>query len=516
MNLDALANAVKSIANTPNKPRVSIIEKLANEPRLPPETLAAIHRQREEERAKFAPDTIPAEPLFTWQGVGRFLDQDPPPRKWVFENCLPSGVVGAIFATGGTGKTFMALHMAAAAASGVPFGPFRPSKPMRVLFLSGEDDVETMWGRIRDVAREMGLAGSNDLRNNLELVSLVGTDRVLIALGENNNPRTTSVYRRLDESIKMIGGVDLLFIDTMSRFFGLSENDNAHGAAWVSCLEELNANNPGMTSIFLHHEAKNQVKDGNVTTSGGRGASSIRDNARWALSLAAMDEGTAKRMDVVASQHVACFMTKSNHSEGWQNIEYFRRGPGGTLSPAFLPSDRLNAQVDLFVELLGKQKDPVTKRDLDRGYNGGKKIDEALKKVWPNFRRYQDMPAIITTALAAGRIVSTPIGKGASAGEAFLVDQVDDVARGDVASRGKKPSATSEQAIQAVLDVANEDVAKVPLPRPPLPRGNTDPEPVNEGKNSRGRRGPLKGECSSCHVEHPPAGDGVARHCSKK
>src|SRR5205085_10563497 len=47
------------------------------------------------------------EPLFDVNEarVERFLNYDPPPRRWLLEDCLPLSKVGLLVAPGGTGKS---------------------------------------------------------------------------------------------------------------------------------------------------------------------------------------------------------------------------------------------------------------------------------------------------------------------------------------------------------------------------------------------------------------------------
>ncbi|PIV82715.1 MAG: hypothetical protein COW52_12085, partial [Nitrospirae bacterium CG17_big_fil_post_rev_8_21_14_2_50_50_9] len=47
---------------------------------------------------------------------GRFLDAEPGPVNWLFRDLIEGGIVGAVVARGGTGKSFLLNQLAAAAA----------------------------------------------------------------------------------------------------------------------------------------------------------------------------------------------------------------------------------------------------------------------------------------------------------------------------------------------------------------------------------------------------------------
>lgn len=382
-----------------------------------------VRAAKEEERKQYAPG---AEPLFSWQGIGRFIDNEPKPQEFILKGCLPARITGAIFATGGVGKTTLALQLSCCLAVGKPFGPFEPMKPTKVLFIGGEDAEDIFHRRLYNSVPAMGMRADGGnlaevyeqlLRKNLEVVSLVGTDRVLTEMDEAGNPRTTAVFDRLQETIKAIDGLELLIIDPKSRFDGLNENDNAHATFFVACLEKL-VKDHNLTVLFSHHESKAQVKDGKVKESSGRGASALRDGVRWALSLGEMSESEAAKFEVEAVDHIEAAISKSNYGPKWKTTQYFRRDKEGVLSPVNLQAERVNEMVEALVKELATSKHQFTSSELEarsrdkERTKAAKEISDLLDEKFTGYKRGSDMKRIVSQAIFKGRLTEKIIPTG--------------------------------------------------------------------------------------------------------
>lgn len=296
-------------------------------------------------------------PLLSWGNVAGFIDQDPGEADLLFKESgwqLSAGKVGAIFATGGTGKTFLGLQMAVSLATGIELAPFKPAKTRKVLYLCGEDDISTLHRRVNSIFKNMpGVADQKyELLKNFYAVSLVGEDRVLVALDENGNPTTTAAFDWLNRSLEAMPGVEVLFIDPLSRFYGLAENQNEHATAWISALERLQKER-GITVLFMHHESKRQVQNGNLAESAGRGASGFRDGVRQALSMATMSADEARKLGIEDYRDfVQVLPTKLNDGRAASAPEWFKRGDGGVLLPYAMIREMKNRQSDDVYNLL--------------------------------------------------------------------------------------------------------------------------------------------------------------------
>jgi len=374
-----------------------------------PSLVDKIRAKRDAEQAAYGKpeSTNPARPLMQWKGVGRFLDAEPEPVDFVLANCLPVGVVGAIFAGGGIGKTTLAIQLSIAIATGKQFGPFLPTRRRKVLLLAGEDPENILHIRTKSAADALGITDSDSLsaslRENFDARSLLGEERVIIALDDQANPARTDTYQWMHDSISGMGGVEVLIIDPLSRYYGLNENDNAHATAWVACLEKL-VKDLGITVLFLHHEPKAQAQGKAV--SGGRGASAFRDGIRWALSLSEMDEKTASTCGVERSRHIVAEFTKSNYTARWPGPVYFCRSGSGMLEQVNPVGDLAREQAealalelaDAGVELTRSELSKQCSKDQDR-QNAIKEICDALTDKWPDMKVRKDIDRIINTAI---------------------------------------------------------------------------------------------------------------------
>lgn len=345
--------------------------------------------------------------------VGRFLDAPPPPRQWLFDGIITKGTVGGLFGTGGAGKSFLRMHLAVSAVTGMAWGPFRPIRPTRVMILEGEDDEKIVWERVWSVAVAMFGTTDNDgqnylppdvmarIRHNLNIQCLAGVaDKHLVAFDDRGNPSKTSVFHDLDLMLSA-NPRDLLIIDTLSRFYGLNENDNRDGSYWVACLEELSRNHHGMTVWYAHHENKMQATSGTIETSRGRGATSIFDNSRFALAIAPIDEATATDLDLDPACHVMVANTKNSYAPKAETI-YIRRRPDGTMAPVVIVG-RTDRQVEALVDAIKAHGEP-TLREIERGIGTGKAVSKAMKSAFPKMAVRRETSTVVNRGIEIGLV----------------------------------------------------------------------------------------------------------------
>lgn len=352
----------------------------------------------------------PARPLLEFQGGGRYIDSEPEPQEFVFKDCLPADIVGAILATGGTGKTTLLLELAISLATGKPLGPFIPTRPYKVLFLGGEDKEKSLHRRIYRAVHALGCAGTGDIeqareqryRENFDAHSLVGLSPVMIELDAGGNPRTNDVYAWFSDSIAHMPGVEILIIDPLNRFYGQNENDSAMASFWVSMLERLVLDHDLKACLFAHHISKADKKDGSVRTLSARGSTAFYDNVRFCLNIAPMSTSEGRDADVNPADHISAWISKNNDAPKWSHEEYFHRGEHGILEPVELKRNLIGDRARTLAGALADCDVELTRRDLEKGTTNKKKnaavkvIRQILKE---NHRaEARDMGRIIDTA----------------------------------------------------------------------------------------------------------------------
>lgn len=346
----------------------------------------------------------------TWQDVSitKFLENDPPEPKYLFNQILLKGIVGGFLATGGTGKSFLLKTLAISLASGKTFGPFEPVAKSKVLYVSSEDPTFELHRRINLIAKSMNLLHSNDLRQNLAIYPGIGKIEPLLMLDGKGNPTTTKFYNWLQQGIENLK-INVLILDPLSRFFGLNENDIAHGTAWIQCLEKL-SRKYDLTILFAHHEPKSASQNKNLRESTGRGASSIRDGIRWSLSLREMRSEDAERFDVNARDYIELDISKTNFTTTLPNSLFLKRNTGGILEPVYLRQDRLQKFSEvLFQEISQLTEDTtVSRSDLVLQKESSREIVKSLKAL-SGFKHKENMSQVIDYALKNGLLYEKEI-----------------------------------------------------------------------------------------------------------
>lgn len=81
----------------------------------------------------------------------------PPPLRWLVHRFIPEGFVTVLAADGGTGKSYLALYLAACLALGRPFLDI-PITPSKVLYIDFELDVAEQMRRFWRVLEGMGVS----------------------------------------------------------------------------------------------------------------------------------------------------------------------------------------------------------------------------------------------------------------------------------------------------------------------------------------------------------------------
>ncbi|WP_415184299.1 AAA family ATPase [Phaeovulum sp.] len=159
-----------------------------------------------------------------------------PDRQWLVPDLIPSGTVTLMGGDGGTGKSLLALQLAAAVAHGGFPWLGRHVHGGNVVFISAEDDQDELHRRVADVARAAGV-GLADL-SNLKLRSLAGEDALLATLDADGSLSATDLFTALDEYVTTTKP-SLIVLDTLADLFPGNENDRAQARQFIGLLRGL-------------------------------------------------------------------------------------------------------------------------------------------------------------------------------------------------------------------------------------------------------------------------------------
>jgi putative DNA primase/helicase len=162
------------------------------------------------------------------------LKMDVKPREFLIDGLFTCRSMNEIFAWRGIGKTWAALSIGHAVASGGKFLRWQANRPRRVLFVDGELDAASLQQRLR-------LLGAAD--DNLKLLCA--------DMQEDPFPNlATPRSQRMIEDV--LGDAELLILDNLSAL--APSSNETEGEDWISIqtwLLELRRR--GIATIFLHH-----------------------------------------------------------------------------------------------------------------------------------------------------------------------------------------------------------------------------------------------------------------------
>lgn len=134
--------------------------------------------------------------------IATCLANPPPPRKWVFKDFLPQGIVAALSGAGGTGKSKFVLYAAVSAAAGIRvFDCFRPAESRPVICWFGEDSEVVVWERLRCIVDSCEDVDTGLLSDNLNIYCEQAMPLMEL---EYNKPVRTDAYRWLKKKSKSL------------------------------------------------------------------------------------------------------------------------------------------------------------------------------------------------------------------------------------------------------------------------------------------------------------------------
>jgi RecA-family ATPase len=216
----------------------------------------------------------------------------PEPTEWRYEGWLPEGTVTLLSANGGVGKSNLSLQLGVAMAFGAElFGI--PTKPSKVLILSGEDEARTVHFRVANICQDLGLSMS-ELRDRLVVYDLTQADCVL---WKDGSP-TDRMQWLADVTVATKANV--VMIDNASDVFAANENDRTEVRGFMRALN-LIANVTRAAVLLLAHVDKASVRGGagldSNTTFSGSTAWNNSARSRWAM---------VRDADTVVLRHEKC------------------------------------------------------------------------------------------------------------------------------------------------------------------------------------------------------------------
>ncbi|MCE5316546.1 MAG: helicase RepA family protein [Parachlamydia sp.] len=279
-----------------------------------------------------------------------YLERDAPPKPRLLywtdntgakQTFLHSGIVAALIAAGGVGKTHILTQLALCAALGLPFlGKFEFDRPKNACLIVGENDdadMHRLLQKTRKALEKWAVENEKKSHDKIPVYHdklpfesaakrlIVHTVHGAAAQFLSENGCETEFYGDLLQELKTKepeGGWDLIILDPLSRFAGLeTETDNATATTFVSKLEKLSKELKGKPTVMIsHHKSKAAIGSADVNQTAGRGSSAITDGVRWQGDLR-RDQEPGKTILEITKTNFTAYLPKM----------ILEKGPDGTL-----------------------------------------------------------------------------------------------------------------------------------------------------------------------------------------
>jgi len=272
---------------------------------------------------------------------------EPPKHDFVLPGLI-SGTVGSVIAPGGVGKSFFALEVAIAVATGhdITCGALTCENQLKgkVLYLPAEDMEAIIQGRLYWLGKYLNREELVVASNFISIIPLVGTIPYVHTSSSDNDARLNAeswaiTLRELAE------GKRLVIIDTLRRFHGCDENDGAAMTLLLQIIEVI-AFETGATFIFLHHTNKASHIENGDGQGAARGSGVLSDNGRWQLNLVVMTKKEAKELKIKESErrnYIRVVQSKVNYSS-IQDDCWLQRSEYGVLIPSTLENKKSHSK----------------------------------------------------------------------------------------------------------------------------------------------------------------------------
>jgi len=206
------------------------------------EGLQEVRRQLESSENSTSP--VNAAPSLVSLNMGEFLSMPIPERGYLLSPVLPVQGIGIMYAPRGIGKTFVALSVAVAVASGGAVFNWRAPMPKRTLYVDGEMPAIAMQGRL--TALFSGMAVQPQALENLALIT---PDLQPCPMPDLS---TVGGQAMLEPYLK---NVDMVVLDNISTLCRTGKENESQSwqtmQAWL-----LDLRRRGITVLLVHHAGK--------------------------------------------------------------------------------------------------------------------------------------------------------------------------------------------------------------------------------------------------------------------
>jgi len=256
--------------------------------------------------------------------ASKYIEQAAPPQNYLVESLLPSGIVGLLTASSGTGKTFWMMSLACAVAGSCEFHGNKTNGG-RVLMVCGEETDKEIHRLFSAQMKDFPKTSTRKaIGENLDLLSVHSSNARFLEETEEKTGAlgVTALYEELLNS-----EYKLIILDPLTRFFNANKNDVFSAIRFIELLEAISAKNE-TTVIISHHTDQDEP------------AGAIINSIPWVCQLSTLNDASAEVAIDKGYQQidgdnpemwVKQSIKKSNSMKPGTTDWYFRRGMSGIL-----------------------------------------------------------------------------------------------------------------------------------------------------------------------------------------
>jgi len=156
-----------------------------------------------------------------------------PKRPWHVRDLIPGRAVTLLQGDGGTGKSLLALQLAVATATGLPWLG-QDVERGKVLYLYAEDDRDVLNRRLVAITLDYGM--ELDRLTGLKVMDVTGEDPVLAAADRQGRIGPTERWAEMEAEIRAWEPA-LVIIDNLADVFAGEENSRPHARQFIGLLQ---------------------------------------------------------------------------------------------------------------------------------------------------------------------------------------------------------------------------------------------------------------------------------------
>ncbi|MDR0476383.1 MAG: helicase RepA family protein [Desulfobulbaceae bacterium] len=197
------------------------------------------------------------------------------PPQWLVEDFITVDSLGLIFGDSEAGKSFLAIALACAVASGEPFFN-RMVRQSPVVYIAGEGNTG-LKRRVKAWA----------IHHNRAMATIpIYFSNTAIPLDDPGN--LAQVETAIDEAAAIAGQPELIIIDTLARSYGGDENATQDMNGFIAALDALRLRYSAAI-IVVHHT-------GHMEKGRARGSSALRAALDFEYCFASIDGGDLRKL----------------------------------------------------------------------------------------------------------------------------------------------------------------------------------------------------------------------------